>query len=69
MKGRYNYVWDAVRTEFLKQNAGKMKDAELAKEMTRRFGRYFSVAAIRLRRRAIGIKKENGRGRCEIKKT
>jgi len=67
-RGRKNYVWNAERDNFIKQNAETMKDQKMATEMTRMFGHKFSITAIRLRRRSLGIQKQNGRGRCEIKK-
>ena len=68
VRGRRGYVWNAVRDDYIRQNAGLMKDQKLADEMTRIFGYPFSMVAVRLRRRSLGIQKENGRGRCEIKK-
>jgi len=68
VRGRTSYVWNAARNDFIKRNAGLMKDEDLAVEMTRMFGHKFSVAAVRLQRRSLGVKKENGRGRCEVKK-
>ena len=67
-RGRKSYVWNAERRHFIRQHAGEMTDDILAGEMTRRFGYKFSIAAVRLQRRALGIQKENGRGRCKIKK-
>ena len=66
-RGRRGSVWNAVRDDYIREHAGAMIDEELASEMTRIFGHYFSIVAIRLRRRSLGIRKENGRGRCEIK--
>ena len=68
-RGRYKHVWNAERNEFIRRNAGKMKDSDLAAEMTRLFGYKFSIVAIRLQRRSLGIKKENGRGKCAIQNT
>ena len=67
VRGRSAYVWNAERNDFLRRNAGLMKDVDLAREMSRQFFYEFSVAAIRLQRRKLGIQKENGRGKCEIK--
>ena len=37
-RGRKSHVWNAERNNFIRENAGTMKDADLAKEMTRLFG-------------------------------
>ena len=66
-RGRKNYVWNMERDNFVRENAGRLKDADLAVEMTRRFGHPFSLAAIRLQRKKLGVFKENGRGLCKVK--
>ena len=66
-RGRHKHVWNVERNEFIRRNAGLMKDTDLADEMTRVFGYPFSIVAIRLQRRSLGILKENGRGKCKIK--
>jgi len=67
VRGRSTYVWNAERNDFLRRNAGLMKDKELATVMSKHFAYYFSISAIRLQRRALGIKKRGGRGKYEIK--
>ena len=57
-----NQFWGEEHNNFIRQNAGRMKDEDLAKKMTMQFGRRFTINAIRLQRRSLGIKKVGGRG-------
>lgn len=67
MRGRKSYVWTEERKRYLRDNAGQMTDNILAREMSRIFEHSFSIAAIRLKRRELGILKENGRGKCKVR--
>ena len=66
-RGRKIHVWSAARSKFLLDHAATVKDADLAEIMSKKFGYRFSTAAIRFRRRALGVQKKNGRGKCEIR--
>jgi hypothetical protein len=52
--------WKESEKNFLKENAGKMTDAELAKRLNK------SVKAIREARYRLGLKKCSGRGIVEL---
>ena len=62
-----NQFWGEEHNDFIRRNAAIKKDKDIAKEMTVRFGRKFTINAIRLQRRSLGIKKKNGRGKCELR--
>ncbi len=57
-----NEVWREDHNNFIRRNANYMKDEKMASEMTKMFGRKFTINAIRLQRRSLGIKKTGGRG-------
>ena len=65
-RGQKSYVWNAERNHYLTEHANIMKDGDLAEEMTRQFGQTFSINAVRLQRRALGLRKVGGRGKFEI---
>ncbi len=53
-------AWNSLDKEFIRQNAGKMSDKEMAREL----GRSFS--SVRKQRQRLKIKKKSGRGICEV---
>lgn len=59
--------WTKYELEFIKNNAEKLKDKELAQELTKISGRVVTVAAVRKQRHTLKIKKEPGRGVSKIK--
>ena len=61
-----NQFWGEEHNNFIRRHAGNMKDEDMAKKMTVQFGRHFTVNAIRLQRRSLGIKKVGGRGRFNL---
>ena len=60
-----NQVWGEEYNVYLRNLAGRKKDADIASEMTAKFGRVFTINAIRLQRRALGIRKKGGRGKFD----
>ena len=65
-RGRKSYVWNAERNHYLTEHANIMADGDLADNMTKFFGQKFSINAVRLQRRALGIRKKGGRGKFGI---
>lgn len=63
-----NQVWTESDKNFVKTNANRLTDRELAVELGKISGRNVTLAAARKLRQRLGINKENGRGVCRIKK-
>ena len=61
-----NIKWTVEEKEFIKDNAGFMKDKELARELENKSGRSITVDALRKVRQKLGIKKKHGRGVCAV---
>jgi hypothetical protein len=61
-----NIKWTLEEKEFIRNNAGFMKDKELAKKLTDKSGRRITVDALRKVRQKLGIKKKHGRGICAL---
>ncbi len=61
-----NTVWTEAEDNFVRQNAARLKDRELAATLTRLTGRPISEAGVRQVRKRLGIKKKPGRGVCEL---
>ena len=61
-----NIKWTVEEKEFIKDNAGFMKDKELARELENKSGRSITVDALRKVRQKLGIKKKHGRGVCAL---
>jgi len=61
-----NIVWTEAHKEFIRQNAGRMKDWEIATTLSRLLGRTISLSAVRTTRQRLGIRKRRGRGLCEV---
>jgi transposase len=59
--------WSETEKQFIIQNAGKMKDGEVAAALTRITGRTISLQAVRKQRQKLGIVKRPGRGLCSLK--
>lgn len=62
-----NVKWSAKDRQFIRANAHKMKDRELAAELSSASGRDVSTGAVRKARQRLGIAKKGGRGICELK--
>lgn len=61
-----NKIWTEEQKQFVKDNAGKMKDQEIADELTKRSGRQVSLQAVRKQRQKLGLNKKPGRGICSL---
>lgn len=61
-----NVVWTPAEKDFVARNAHLLKDWELAQALTRLTGRRVTPASARQARQRLGIKKAQGRGRCEV---
>lgn len=62
-----NLVWSETELKFLIENAGRLKDAEVAATLSRLTGRHVTLAAVRHARLRLGIKKRHGPGVCEVR--
>jgi len=61
-----NIKWTVEEKEFIRQNAGFMKDKDLAQKLCDKSGRHVTVDALRKVRQKQGIKKQHGRGICAL---
>ena len=61
-----NKVWNDSERAFIRANAGKMKDKELATKLTEMTGRKVTIQAVRKQRQKLGITKAQGRGVCSV---
>ena len=58
--------WTLEEKEFIRENAGVMKDRDLAQKLADKSGRRVTVDALRKVRQKLGIKKKHGRGICAV---
>jgi len=61
-----NITWNEREKNFIRENAGSMKDTLLVQELAKQTGRVASLQAVRKIRRGLGIIKCCGRGICRI---
>jgi len=61
-----NIKWSESDKNFVRENAHRMKDKDIAKILTEQTGRQVSLQAVRKMRQKLGVKKKSGRGICEI---
>jgi len=61
-----NIKWTVEEKEFIRENAGSMKDKDLAQKLCDKSGRHVTVDALRKVRQKLGIKKKHGRGICAL---
>ena len=61
-----NKIWTNIEKQYIRDNAGKKKDRELAEELSSITKRNISLQAVRKQRQKMGISKAHGRGVCEI---
>lgn len=59
-------IWTAAEKEFIKQNAGTMRDVDVQDKLQKLSGYKFSLQAIRKQRQLLGLWKMRGRGKCQI---
>lgn len=64
-----NYVWTELERQFVREHAGKLSDQEGARQLSEIMRRKITIHAYRKQRQKMGIKKEPGRGVCEIKRS
>lgn len=60
--------WSDSEKEFVRQNAGLLKDEEIAASLSRLTGHAFTLYAVRKIRKQLGIHKQRGRGVNRIDK-
>jgi len=61
-----NQVWTNGEKAFIRDNADRMIDKELAAQLTKTSGRTVTIQAIRKQRQKLGIQKARGRGICAV---
>jgi hypothetical protein len=61
-----NIKWSENEKTFVRENAHRMKDKDIAKNLTEQSGREVSLQAVRKMRQKLGVKKKSGRGICEL---
>lgn len=61
-----NKIWSDSERQFIVNNAGKLKDKQLAAKLTQMTGRLISIQSVRKQRQKLGITKKPGRGKCEV---
>lgn len=59
-------AWDFDEVEFIRMNAGHVKDEDLLAMLVRITGRSITLGALRRKRLRMGVKKKRGRGRCGL---
>jgi len=64
-----NIKWTTEDKQFVRENASKVKDKDLAVELSMRNQRIVSLDSIRKLRQRLGIIKKRGRGRCELEES
>jgi len=64
-----NIKWTTEDKQFVRENASKVKDKDLAIELSIRNQRMVSLDSIRKLRQRLGIIKKRGRGRCELEES
>ena len=62
-----NRKWSEKDLQYIRENAGILKDRELAAELTNRSGRAVTLGAVRKMRQRMGIEKKSGRGICKLR--
>jgi hypothetical protein len=62
-----NRKWAEKDLQYIRENAGALKDRELAAELTKRSGRPVTLGAVRKMRQRLGIEKKSGRGICKLR--
>lgn len=61
-----NIIWTDAQKEFIRANADKLKDWQLAAALSRICFRPVSLYSVRQVRQRLGIRKKQGRGLCEV---
>lgn len=58
--------WSDFEKDFIRAHAAVMKDEELAARLTSLTRRVITIHAVRHARARLGLRKQHGRGRCEL---
>lgn len=61
-----NVVWTDAQKKFVLENAGRMKDADIAAKLSAVTGRKVTLYSVRICRQRLGVRKRQGRGLCEV---
>ena len=61
-----NIKWSDAEKNFIRENAHKLKDSEIAADLTASSGRVVTLQSVRKMRQKLGIKKKSGRGVCGV---
>jgi hypothetical protein len=61
-----NKIWSETEKDYIRNNAEKLKDKEIAAKLTEMTGRVISLQAVRKQRQKLGITKAPGRGKCGL---
>lgn len=62
-----NKVWTEAQKAFIRDNAEKMLDKDMAAHLQNVLGRKVSLQAVRKQRQKLGLHKESGRGKSKLK--
>lgn len=63
-----NVKWSENEKNYIRDNAHRMKDKEIAEALTEQSGRQVTLQAVRKMRQKLGVKKKCGRGICKLEK-
>jgi len=62
-----NKTWTEMEKQYIRENAGIIKDSEVAAKLTEITGRKISIQSLRKQRQKLGLLKASGRGFCKLK--
>ena len=62
-----NKKWSINEENYIRDNAGRLTDTEIASKLTKITGRKITMTAVRKKRQKLGLKKAQGRGYCRLK--
>ncbi len=61
-----NVVWTEDEKEYVRANAGFMRDEDVASDLSKITGRVITRDAVRRQRQKMGLRKRQGRGVCRL---
>ena len=62
-----NKTWTETEKQYIRENAGVLKDCKVADMLTQMTGRKISIQSVRKQRQKLGIYKVSGRGFCQLR--
>jgi hypothetical protein len=62
-----NKTWSEAEKQFIRENATKIKDSDIAKMLSSNTGRKISIQSVRKQRQKLGLLKASGRGLCQLR--